>query len=155
MKLKAQTLKCTDLKMIINKLKKMLKVQMDKADALRKESHSTVEKLREEFDSLVREFMNYKKTDVIKARDKTSKSYVPDLGIQKPVDLDKNLGDNGTYHHKRHENTQKESDGKKRSTRESYDEQEKMEVDPKTKDKASDKGVNPPFVPLLSLGKIQ
>jgi hypothetical protein len=102
--------------MIINKLKKMLKVQMEKGEALRKESHETIEKLREEFDSLVREFMNYKKS---------SKSYAPDLGGQKPPGIDKNLAD-PTLYHKRLE---KDHDIKKRKNKESYDESDKMDVD--------------------------
>jgi hypothetical protein len=114
----------------------MLKVQMEKADSLRKESHSTVEKLREEFDSLVREFMNYKKNDGKSSNKKTSKSYVPDMTAQNKQEIDRNMGDPGSYH-KRH-------DGKK-----NHDEQEVAD----SKDK--DKGSNPPFVPLLSLGKIQ
>ena len=115
----------------------MLKVQMEKADALRKESHGTVEKLREEFDSLVREFMTYKKNEGKNTGKKTSKSYVPDMAAQNKQEMDKNIGDHGSYH-KRH-------DPKK-----SHDEKD-METDAKDKDK----GNNPPFVPLLSLGKIQ
>lgn len=116
MKLTRIKLRQDDLKMIINKLKKMLKVQMEKGEALRKESHETIEKLREEFDSLVREFMNYKKS---------SKTYAPDLGAQKPPAIDKNLADSTAYHKR----VDKDHDIKRRKNKESYDESEKMDID--------------------------
>mmetsp|Transcript_12185 Transcript_12185/g.12200 ORF Transcript_12185/g.12200 Transcript_12185/m.12200 type:complete len:111 (-) Transcript_12185:47-379(-) len=67
---------------------------MEESENLRKETNQIVLKLREEFDSLVKDFMNYKKNDQSKARNgdkKTSKSYVPDLGVQKVPDIDKGL----------------------------------------------------------------
>ena len=52
--------KITGLEEENKKLKKMLREQMKKTENLRNETHIVVEKLREEFDSLVREFSNYK-----------------------------------------------------------------------------------------------
>ena len=41
----------------------MLKVQFSKAESLRNEAHTTVEKMREEFDAMVREFVNSNKNE--------------------------------------------------------------------------------------------
>ena len=42
------------------KLKQLVKTQHEKSEMLRKDTHNTVEKLREEFDFMVREFINFK-----------------------------------------------------------------------------------------------
>lgn len=144
--------------MIINKLKRLLKAQMEKGDALRKESRSTIEKLREEFDSLVKEFMLYKKNET--GNKKNSKSYVPDLGAHKPTEIERNLGpvlaEGSIYHHKNNDNNQRDSDAKKRGNRESYEDVEEMDMDYNAKEEGhgGNERSNPPFVPLLSLGKI-
>lgn len=131
-----------------SKLKKLLKMQMEKGDALQKETHITVEKLRKEFDSLVKEFMLYKKNE-----GKNSKNYVPDLGHR---DLDKNLGpvlaEGGAYHHKR-DNPRPN----KRATRESHDEVEEMDVDNKKlnhDNQQANEKANNPLITQLNLGKI-
>lgn len=152
--------KCSHLETDNKKLKKMFNSQVEKSEGLRKECHITVEKLREEFDSLVKEFMEYKKADGTRTRDnkKSSKSYVPDLGVHKPVEIEKNLGpilaEGGHYNGKRGD-YHRDNDAK-RANREQYEDTEDMEVDYRTKGNVDDQ--NPanitPFVPLLSLGKI-
>ncbi|CAI2379360.1 unnamed protein product [Moneuplotes crassus] len=78
--------KYTSLESENKRLKRVVKAQMEESENLRKETNQIVLKLREEFDSL--------KNDQNKARNgdkKTSKSYVPDLGVQKVPDIDKGL----------------------------------------------------------------
>ena len=136
----------------------MVKAQIEESELLRKDTNQTVQKLREEFDSLVRDFMNYKKNEGNKGRDggkKTSKSYVPDLGIQKVADIDRGFMDGGNMHRRNDHNNATE--GLRRDNREAYDGQEPTNTGNirKEQEKEGDKGSNPPFVPLLSLNKIQ
>ena len=132
----------------------MLKEQMKKTENLRNDTHIVVEKLREEFDSLVREFSSYKKNTKEGNKAKQSKNYVQDLGSKnKQMDPDKQLPE-GMQYHKRNEHISNEPDFLKRGNRD--DNQDKKETNEKNnnQEKEGDKGNNPPFVPLLSLNKI-
>ena len=103
---------------------------MEESENLRKETNQIVQKLREEFDSLVKDFMNYKKNDSNKGRNadkKTSKSYVPDIGVQKVPDLDKGLIESANAARRIDQNTNDPS-FMKRGNR-GIHEDEKMDVD--------------------------
>lgn len=139
-----------------------MKGQMEKSEALRAESHNTVEKLRKEFDNLVREFANYKRAEGNKHNvKKQSKGNIPhDIGTHKPMDIDRNLShvlaEGGSYHPKRNDN--KKESGVKHKARENYDDVEEMDLDAsggnKDDGQNNNERNNQPFVPLLSLGKI-
>ena len=45
------------------KLRKLLKTQIENSEQLRQDTHNTIETLREEFDILVRELLQYKQND--------------------------------------------------------------------------------------------
>ena len=45
------------------KLRKLLKTQIENSEQLRQDTHNTIETLREEFDILVQELLQYKQND--------------------------------------------------------------------------------------------
>lgn len=98
--------------------------------------------------------MAYKKAEPGRGRDvkKGSKSYIPDIGVHRPTEMERNLGpilaEGGSYPPKR-------DSERKRPARESYEDEE-MDLDYGEKEKQNEQNQsnNPPFVPLLSLGKI-
>ena len=142
-------LNASNLKRIINKLKLKLKSTYEKGEAFRKDAQNTVEKLREAFDSMVRDFMNYKKNDSNKNRD--PKKNTNKLGSHKGTEYDR------ISNTKKSETHNKDSDIKKKSNKEPYEDVEEMELDfnmPKDEPHDYNERNNQPQVPLLSLGKI-
>lgn len=55
-----KALKCKQLEDDNKKLRKLLKTQIENSEQLRQDTHNTIETLREEFDILVRELLQYK-----------------------------------------------------------------------------------------------
>lgn len=58
-----KALKCKQLEDDNKKLRKLLKTQIENSEQLRQDTHNTIETLREEFDILVRELLQYKQND--------------------------------------------------------------------------------------------
>ena len=88
-------------------------------------------------------------------KSKQSKNYVQDLGNKnKQMEVDKTLAE-GIQYHKRNEQLSNEPEFLKRKNREDHTEGIQVEEVAKGQGKEADKGNNPPFVPLLSLNKIQ
>jgi len=58
-----KAMKCKELEEANKKLRKLLKTQLENSENLRMETQNTVETLREEFDLLVKELVQYKKKD--------------------------------------------------------------------------------------------
>ena len=48
------------------KLRKLLKMQIENSEQLREDTHQTIETLRQEFDILVQELLQYKQNDAAK-----------------------------------------------------------------------------------------
>lgn len=69
-----KALKCKQLEDDNKKLRKLLKTQIENSEQLRQDTHNTIETLREEFDILVRELLQYKQND---ANNKTNQGRGP------------------------------------------------------------------------------
>lgn len=58
-----KALKCKQLEDDNKKLRKLLKTQIENSEQLRQDTQNTIETLREEFDILVKELLQYKSRD--------------------------------------------------------------------------------------------
>lgn len=56
-------MKCKQLEDDNKKLRKLLKTQIENSEQLRQDTQNTIETLREEFDILVKELLQYKQKD--------------------------------------------------------------------------------------------
>ena len=75
-----KALKCKQLEDDNKKLRKLLKTQIENSEQLRQDTQNTIETLREEFDILVKELLQYKSKD-----DKNAKMGQPMMAKPKPL----------------------------------------------------------------------
>ena len=89
-----KALKCKQLEDDNKKLRKLLKTQIENSEQLRQDTQSTIEAVREEFDILVKELLQYKSKDETKKGGPTGAANASGSGVPKLTGLPVKGGEN-------------------------------------------------------------